>query len=156
MSKTRPLSHERGTGAEPKRGKRWQLCKICSTLIIAAFGLWFRVERPTRYMPIVSSQTWIGVNQCMYARGWGKLPRCDGSVKMTRISATRKPKYTILIVSEIRSNSLYITYHAIRLHDKDLCLQLQVRCQSERVMPASEGHCCVPGSHELFSGVYDR
>src|ERR1700733_11117389 len=109
MSKTRPLSHERGTGEEPKRGKRWQLCTMCSMLTTAACGLWFRVKRPTRYMPIASSQTWMGVNQCTYARGWGKLPRCEGSVKMTRISATRKPKYKITAVSKIFEEHLYMS-----------------------------------------------
>src|SRR6202011_5652290 len=83
---------------------------MCSMLTIAACGLWFRVERPMRYMPIVSSQTWIGVNQCTYARGWGKLPRCEGSAKMTRILATRKPKYNIVIVSEICEKNMYISH----------------------------------------------
>ena len=101
MSKTRPLSHERGTEADPKWGKRWQLCKMCSTLITAVCGLRFRVERPTPYIPIVSSQIWMGVNQCTYARGWGKLPRCEGSAKRTRISAMHKPTCHIEIVSKI-------------------------------------------------------
>ena len=89
--------------------KTWQLCTMCSKLTTAAWGLWFRVEHPTRYMPIASSQTWMGVNQCTYGRGWGKLPGCEGSVKMTQISAMHKPKYKITTVSEIFEEHLYIS-----------------------------------------------
>ena len=157
MSKTRPFNHEQGTGAEPKRGKRWQSCKMRSTLITAACGLWFRVERATQYMPIASSQTWMGVNQCTYARGWEKLPRCEGSVKMTRISAIHKPKCRIKTVTKIHEECLYITYHSIHPPpDEDLHLRLPVRCQSEQVMAASEGHCYARVSRELFSGVCDH
>ena len=157
MSKTRPFNHERGTGAEPKRGKRWQSCTMRSTLTTAACGLWFRVERATRYMPIAPSQIWMGVNQWTYARGWGKLPRCEGSVKMTRISATRKPKCRTKIVTIIREACLYITYHSIHPSpDEDLHLRLPVRCQSEQVMAASEGHCYDKVSRESFSGICDR
>jgi hypothetical protein len=51
----------------------------------------------------------MGVNQCTYVREWGKLPRCEGSAKMTRISGMCKPNYEIITVSEIFEEHLYIS-----------------------------------------------
>src|ERR1700683_5501307 len=78
--------------ADPNFCLRWQGWTIWFAQMTAAFGRWCRVDRDSLNIPSCGSQARKGVNQWTYARGCEKRPNCDGSLKIARISATRRPR----------------------------------------------------------------